>query len=120
MAAILLIEDDEALAYALSSSLEEVGHHVTTALDGWSALRTLDTDVRIDLLLTDLLMPAGHPHGLALAQMARQKRLDLQIILMTGHPELRRQVDGFKILLKPVRAKFVIDEIAATLTNPQR
>jgi DNA-binding NtrC family response regulator len=117
MATILLIEDDADLAYALSQSFTLAGHRVITALDGMSALDTLDTDVGIDLLLTDLIMPAGQPHGLALANMARQRRPDLAVILMTGHPELRDEVNGYKILLKPVRAATILDEIAASLST---
>lgn len=115
MATILLIEDDEALACALSDSLRDAGHDVITALDGNSALETLDTDVRIDLLLTDIVMPPGHPHGLALARMARRKRSNLAVILMTGHPDLREEVDGERLLLKPLRVELVLAEIAAGL-----
>ena len=115
MASILLIEDDIELASALSESLTLAGHQVTTALDGWSALRTLDIDMQIDLLLTDLVMPAGQPHGLALARMARHKRPGLAVIFMTGHAEFVDEAAGDKILMKPVRTAVVLDEIAASL-----
>ena len=120
MASILLIEDDTALAYALSRSLVHAGHDVTTALDGMSALQTLETNKDIDLVLTDLIMPAGHPHGLALARMARQKRPQLPIIFMTGHVELLNVSDGDQILLKPVSLPLVLDEIAETLRRTRR
>jgi two-component system, cell cycle sensor histidine kinase and response regulator CckA len=115
MASILLIEDDAALAYALSKSLAQAGHDVKTALDGMSALQMLEADGPIDLVLTDLIMPTGHPHGLALARMARQKRPHLPIIFMTGHVELLNLADGDQILLKPVSVSLMLDEIAETL-----
>jgi CheY-like chemotaxis protein len=117
MSTILLVEDDAALAYALSRSLREADHHVITALDGMAALKTLDTDTRIDVLLTDIVLPARQPHGLALARMARRKRPDLAVIYMTGYDELGKDVDGDKILLKPLEPQTVLDEINASLRN---
>jgi CheY-like chemotaxis protein len=114
---ILLVEDDPALAYALSRSLRDADHHVITALDGMAALKTLDTDARIDLLLTDIVLPARQPHGLALARMARQKRPGLPVIFMTGYDELGNDVDGDKILLKPLEPETVLDEIKTSLKN---
>lgn len=120
MATILLVEDDAQLAYALSRSLTIAGHQVITALNGMSAIETLDTDVRIDVLLADIVMPTGHPHGVALARMAQQKRRDLKVILMTGHPELRSEIGQYQFLLKPVAAELVIDAIDRALGKPSR
>jgi CheY-like chemotaxis protein len=115
MASIPLIEDDAALAYALAKSLVHAGHDEKTALDGMSALQMLEADDPIDLVLTDLIMPTGHPHGLALACMARQKHPHLPIIFMTGHVELLNVAEDDQILLKPVSISLVLDEIAAAL-----
>jgi CheY-like chemotaxis protein len=117
MASILLIEDDEGLAYALSASLKRGGHQIVSALDGISALKALETDEPIDLLLTDLVMPPGQPNGLSLALMARQKRRDLAVIFMTGNPHLRQYVEGDKLLMKPVNGDLLIAEIAASLAR---
>ena len=119
MASILLIEDDEGLALALSASLRGAGHQVTTALDGFAALKALDSDTLIDLLLTDIVMPPGQPHGLALARLAQQKRRNLAVILMTGFPDLRQQVDGYKLLLKPLEGNQLLSEITASLARAQ-
>src|SRR5258708_40365021 len=102
MVCILLIEDDAGLARALSAALTGAGHQLVTALSGYSALTTLDSDVRIDLLLTNIVMPAGEPHGLALARMARQKRRGLAGIFITRHRDLREYVDGDKLMSKTV------------------
>jgi CheY-like chemotaxis protein len=116
MATILLIEDDEPLAYALSLCLDSAGHRVITAVDANAALEKLATNEQIDLLLTDIIMPQGQPHGLSLARMARWKRRDLAVILMTGHPELVKHASGERVLLKPVMADVILAEVAAALT----
>jgi CheY-like chemotaxis protein len=117
MATILLIDGDELLAHALSLSLERAGHRVITAVDGNSALEKLATNERIDLLLTDIIMPQDQPHGLSLARMARWKRHGIAVILMTGHPELVEHASGERVLLKPVRADVILAEVAAALST---
>jgi CheY-like chemotaxis protein len=115
MATILMVEDDEGLAYALSRALKAAGHHVLIACDGFSALDTLDGAEHIDCLIVDLLMPKGHPHGLAIAKMGRQKRRDLAVIYMTGHLDLPARIEQENVLLKPVDPDLLIREIHARL-----
>jgi CheY-like chemotaxis protein len=113
LSTILLVEDDAPLAYALSKSLRDAHHHVITALDGFAAIKALDRDVRIDVLLTDIVLPSHQPHGFALAKLARRKRPDLAVIFMTGYGELGENLEGDRILLKPVETQTVLNEIAA-------
>jgi len=117
MATILLIEDDGELHAMLSESLTLAGHRVIGSHDGLSACNVLETDEPIDLLLADLVMPAGHPHGLALARMARHRRPDVAVIFMTGYAEFLEEVAGEKILVKPVRATTVLEAIDASLSD---
>jgi len=117
MATILLIEDDRELATTLSESLTLAGHRDIGSLDGLSACGVLETDEPIDLLLADLVMPVGHPHGLALARMARHRRPDVAVIFMTGYAEFVEEVAGERILIKPVRATAVLEAIAASLRD---
>jgi CheY-like chemotaxis protein len=113
LSTILLVEDDASLAYALSKSLRNAHYHVITALDGLAAIKALDRDVRIDVLLTDIVLPSQQPHGFALAKLARRKRPDLAVIFMTGYGELGENIDGDRILLKPIETQTVLNEIAA-------
>jgi CheY-like chemotaxis protein len=117
LAHILLVEDDEGLAYALAASVRAGGHLVTAAPTAFSALPILDSDVPIDLLLTDLVMPPGQLSGLALARMARLKRPSIAVIFMTGHPELEQHIQGDKLLLKPVDGNQILTEITTSLTR---
>lgn len=115
MANILLIENDRGLAYALSKLLRHAGHSVRIAFDGISALKMLDTDMPLDLILTDLVMPVGHPHGLALARMGRWRRRDLAVIFMSRDRDLGTEIDGDTILLKPIDGSSLLDAIAKRL-----
>ncbi len=53
-----------------SKSLRELGYRVIEAPDGPSALRLLERPSQVDLLFTDVVLPAG----MTGAQMARQGR----------------------------------------------
>lgn len=67
---VLLVEDDLALAYALEHELKEIGVDVLVAGDGHAALRLLTDEIlTLDLLITDLEMPALD--GLGLVQLLR-------------------------------------------------
>jgi FixJ family two-component response regulator len=82
----------------------------------FSALDTLDSAEHIDCVIVDLVMPKGHPHGLAIAAMGRQKRRDLAVIYMTGHPDIPARIEQEDVLLKPVDPNFLIREIHARLS----
>jgi CheY-like chemotaxis protein len=81
---ILLVEDDAALRTYATQILEELGYRVLKAENGAAALAVLDGDPRIDLLLTDVVMPGG-VNGQQLADLATQRRPGLKVLFMTGY-----------------------------------
>jgi PAS domain S-box-containing protein len=81
---ILLVEDDEALRTYTSEILRELGYRVSTCANGADALALLDQNVKIDLLLTDVVMPGGL-NGRQLADRAIRKRPGLKVLFMTGY-----------------------------------
>lgn len=81
---ILLVEDDLEVLQVLAASLTEAGYHVLTASDGNAALRIFEEKkLDIDLLATDLIMPAMG--GKALSRIIRLHAPWLPILYMTGH-----------------------------------
>jgi CheY-like chemotaxis protein len=118
MSAILLVEDDETLRYALERDLADAGHEVIAVASSMAALNTIFSKSRIDLLILDLVMQEGEPHGLAVARMARLHRGDLPVILITGYAELLDEVEHLpgKVLLKPIDSEALLREISALLS----
>jgi CheY-like chemotaxis protein len=84
MKSILLVDEDEWLAYSLGQQLETAGYDVTVAASTMATLTVLDAIGEIDLVLTDLVMPAGQPNGLSLGRMARMKRLGIKVAFISG------------------------------------
>ncbi len=108
---ILLVEDDAPLGAALGASLRRAGFEVTVATDFRVALEVLDATRPVDLLLTDLVMPAS-VNGIALSRMARMRRHDMKVVYMTGYdiPGVEKQALG-PILSKPIDAALLVSEI---------
>lgn len=103
--AILLVEDDEALQRVTRRVLGAVGYHVLTAQNAADALRILArSEEKIDLLLTDVVMPGMS--GVELASRALRERPTLRVLYTSGYAEneaLRRGIaDGrMPFLAKP-------------------
>ena len=90
---ILVVEDDDTVRRLVSAMLGNAGYRVLNPPTPDEALRLCaDRTVRIDLLLTDLVLP--HTDGTAIAQQATMQRPGLKVLFMSGYTEhavLRRQ-----------------------------
>jgi CheY-like chemotaxis protein len=103
---ILVVEDDDDVRAYLTDALRSLDYGVITAPNGTLALGILARDnLRIDLMLTDVVMPGMT--GRELAIKASKLRPELPVIYMTGysrnavthHGRLDRNLD---VLNKPV------------------
>ncbi len=82
---ILLVEDEPDLRELVSEVLQSYCYRVISAANGVEALKLWDqSEGRIDLLLTDVVMPEGM-NGCELATQLRQRRPDLKVIYTSGY-----------------------------------
>jgi two-component system response regulator HydG len=101
---VLVIDDEEHHAEALAESLERVGYECVRATSGSAGARLIETE-DFDVILTDLKME--DMDGLALLRKARQELPDAEVILITGHGDVKTAVEAMQqgaahYLLKPV------------------
>lgn len=110
---IVVVDDEEAVRAIVAEFLQEFGYHVLQADGGAAALRLLEADPRIRLLVTDIRMP--EMSGVELADQATAIRPALKIILISGY-FVAQQVKR-RLLRKPFRmrelAAAVRDELGA-------
>jgi len=122
--AVFIVEDDPFVRSYAVMSLQSLGYQVTSAVDGNDALQKLGTDLQVDLLFTDIVMPGGI-NGWELAELARRARPDLRILLTSGYAletlsaqgHLR---DGAFILTKPYRKAELARRLREALAVPLR
>jgi CheY-like chemotaxis protein len=81
---ILLVEDDPDVRASAIGMLRELGYGVLAAADGPSALRLLDANPDVALLLTDVGLPGGL-NGRQLAEQAMRRRPGLRVLFTTGY-----------------------------------
>jgi CheY-like chemotaxis protein len=119
---IFIVEDDPFVRSYAVMSLRSLGYRVTAAVDGNDALKQLGTDIHVDLLFTDIVMPGGI-NGWELADLARRARPELRVLLTSGYAletlnangHLR---DGSAILPKPYRKAELARRLREALSAP--
>jgi PAS domain S-box-containing protein len=119
---IFLVEDEAPLREMTSMILKRLGHQVVIAQNGQEAL-TLWPQHRgkIDLLLTDMVMPGGIT-GRELADRLLRETPKMRVIYSTGYSmDLYNSdiklVEGINCLLKPYDATTLVRTVKKAFTN---
>lgn len=81
---ILVVEDDVFVRGHALITLQALGYTVIAAADGREAMEKLNQEIEVDLLFSDIVMPGGI-NGWDLADLARQRRPELKILLTSGY-----------------------------------
>ena len=112
---VLVVDDEPTVRMLVTEVLEDLGYAAIEAADGPSGLKVLQSDVRIDLLVTDVGLPGGM-NGRQMADAGRERRPDLKVLFITGFAENAAlnhgHLDhGMQILTKP----FALDALATRI-----
>ncbi|MFN3818050.1 PAS domain S-box protein [Blastomonas sp.] len=112
---VLVIDDEPTVRMLVAEVLTDLGYTAIEAVDGVAGLKVLESDLRIDLLVTDVGLPGGL-NGRQVAEAARAVRHDLKVLFITGYAEASvfgcGQVDQeMHVLTKP----FSVEVLAARI-----
>jgi CheY-like chemotaxis protein len=112
---VLVIDDEPTIRMLVAEVLAESGFAVIEAPDGPTGLRVLESNARIDLLITDVGLPGGM-NGRQVADAARVSRPDLKVLFITGYAENavigRGRLDnGMFVLTKPFQMEVLAERI---------
>lgn len=80
---VLVVEDEPLIRLGLASVIEEAGYEVAEAFNADEAIRRLDADRGIGLVLTDVDMPGGMD-GIRLAHYVRDHWPPVRLIVISG------------------------------------
>ncbi len=114
---VLVIDDEPAIRMLVTDVLSDLGYVSVEAADGVAGLKVLRSDVRIDLLVTDVGLPGGM-NGRQVADAARVLRPDLKVLFITGYAENAVVGNGdlelgMAVLTKP----FAMDHLAGKIRD---
>jgi PAS domain S-box-containing protein len=118
---VVLVEDDPAVRMLVLDLLNELGYHAHEAEDAKTALPLLESDLRVDLLVTDVGLPGMN--GRQLAEIARQHRPELKVLFMTGYAEKATERQGFleegmDMVAKPFSIDLLANKIRTMIGQP--
>ena len=89
---ILVVEDDVSDVRMFAQLLREDGYDVEVVLDGASAIGRLAHPPMPGLLIADYKLP--HADGLAIASYARSRDPGVEVVVITGYPEIVERLAG--------------------------
>ena len=109
---VLVVEDEPSVRLLMVDLLQDAGYRVLDAADGPAGLQILQSESRIDLLVTDVGLPGGM-NGRQVADAGRSLRPGLKVLFITGYAENAvigsgHLEPGMQVITKP----FAIDALA--------
>jgi two-component system response regulator HydG len=112
---VLVVDDQEMHAQAVAESLQRIGYDCTIATSGAEGLKKIENE-DFDVVITDLRME--DVDGLALLRKAKMELPDAEVVLVTGHGDIKTAVAAMQggaatYLTKPVdinELRLVVDK----------
>lgn len=117
---VLVVEDEPVVRGLILEVLDELGYNALEAEDGLEGLAILQSDARIDLLVTDIGLPGLN--GRQVADAGIEARPGLKVLFMTGYAENAARASGFldhgmAMITKPFAMKVLADRIRDILED---
>ena len=112
---VLLVEDEASLLKLISGTLERAGYKVVEAPSGKDALRVSEEIPRIDLLLTDVVMP-GMTGPQLVEKLQSQGKVDT-VLFMSGYAQelIGKKASDIKFLPKPFTPSALLAKVQEVL-----
>jgi signal transduction histidine kinase len=116
---VMIVDDEPSVRMLVTDVLEELGYAAIEAADGVAGLKLLESDMRIDLLITDVGLPGG-VNGRQMADAARRVRPKLRVLFITGYAENAsigngRLAPGMHVMVKPFGMEMLASRIRAII-----
>ena len=112
---LLIVDDEPSILQSLGGLLSDEGFEVTTAVNGYEALKTIDEESP-DLVLLDIWMPGID--GIETLKEIKKENPHIQVIIITGHGTIETAVKAtklgaFDLIEKPLS----IDKVIVAINN---
>jgi PAS domain S-box-containing protein len=119
---VLVVEDNAEVLDLSVTLLESLGYEVLSASEGARALEILENAPKIDLILSDVMLPGGLL-GPEVVQRAKQTRPDLRVLFMSGYADAAARssgllAEGATVLSKPFRRYDLACQLRVAMAEP--
>ncbi len=91
---LLIVDDEESILTVLSEYFRSLSYRVYTAENSEEAMKILNANQKIDLLITDIALPGMS--GIDLLKISREIRTDVPVIIITGIKALDYAISAIK------------------------
>ncbi len=117
MARVLIVDDEESIRTTIGAFIAKNDHTVDLACDALEAL-TLLREEPFDVVVTDIILP--RKTGVELLSDIREIQPDVQVIMITGEPEVKSAAEAvrkgaFDYLAKPISRERITKTITAAV-----
>ena len=121
--AVLVVEDVVLVRLLVADFLRGRGFHIIEVSNADEAVRVLESDFPVDIVLSDIHMPGASMDGLGLARWIHAHRPDLKVILASGYVSESDPADAAyhegAILKKPFNNAELERRLRAVIENPE-
>ena len=122
---ILLVEDEPDLLQTLAFNFENEGYKVAKALDGKGAIKFLEDDDSISLVILDLMLPDMSGLDICRRIRATDKLKDILVIMVTAKGEEVDRVVGFEVgaddyVVKPYSVRELLLRVGGILKRSSK
>lgn len=115
---LLIVDDEQAFTEIIAQRLTKRGFSIKTAADGMTALRQLQEDETIEVVILDVAMPGMS--GIETLQAIKSQHALTEVIMLTGHATVDTAVEAIKLgsfnyLIKPCEMEDLIFHVQEAL-----
>jgi two-component system, NtrC family, nitrogen regulation response regulator NtrX len=112
---VLIVDDEPSILQSLGGLLSDEGFEVTTAANGYEALKIIDTESP-DLVLLDIWMPGID--GIETLKEIKKGNPTIQVIIITGHGTIETAVNATKLgAYDLIEKPLSIDKVIVAINN---
>jgi DNA-binding NtrC family response regulator len=117
---ILLVDDEVPFVETMTKRLSKRGLQVISSLSGEKALKMMESNRTLDVVILDVKMPGMD--GIQVLQEMKKRFPLVEVIMLTGHATIESAVEGMKLgafdyLMKPCDIDELISKVREAVTK---
>lgn len=114
LANVLLVDDEVPFIETMTKRLEKRGLTITAAFSGTEALKTLEENASIEVVILDVKMP--QMDGIEALKRIKAEYPLVEVIMLTGHATVETGIEGMKLgafdyLMKPCEMDVLLAKV---------